>query len=43
MESELHHRIVYKGGDEEWLNLLQRSSESPAWEVELFTEDKFDF
>ena len=43
MESELHHHIVYKDGDEEWLNLLQRSSESPAWVVEAFTEDRFDF
>ena len=43
MESELHHHIVYKDGDEEWQNLLQRSSESPAWVVEAFTEDRFDF
>jgi hypothetical protein len=43
MESELHHHIVYKDGDEEWLNLLEPSNGSPAWEVEPFTEDRFDF
>ena len=43
MESELHHHIVYKDGDEEWQNLLQRSIESPAWVVEAFAEDRFDF
>ena len=40
--SYIHHHIVYKDGDEEWQN-LQRSSESPAWVVEAFTEDRFDF
>ena len=33
-DSELHHHIVYKDGDEEWLNLLEPSSGFPAWEVE---------